>query len=213
MNPLSKSTWTLFGCGFFINDIIEAIEENRGKVTHIILNQPLDKETTAFIPKKVKVEYIEKFIPHTTHYFYGFMGHKKELLLQQLSKHNIVFSNLIHPFTSLAKSIVMGQGNYVGPGVVIAPNVELGNFNIINRNASLGHNVKIHNFNTIGPAAVLTGFDILGNHNFLGANSTVLPKIKLGNGVTLGAGGVLTKNAMHPGTYIGVPAKFFVLNS
>ena len=201
------STWTLFGCGYFINDIIEAIESNNGKVTHLVLNQELDKTTKSFIPQKVELQKIDNFKPSTTHYFFGFMEQSKEPLLRLLKKYNIIFSNVIHPFSHVAGTVIMGKGNYIGPGVVIGPNSQLGNYNIINRNASLGHNVTMKDLNNIGPGAVLTGFVSLGNHNFMGANSSVLPKIKIRDYVTLGAGGVLTKNALLRGVYIGIPAK------
>ena len=201
------STWTLFGCGYFINDIIEAIEQNDGIVTHVVLNQKLDKETEAFISQKIKLENIDNFKPSTSHYFFGFMEQSKEPLLQELKKYKITLSNIIHPFSHVARSVIMGKGNYIGPGVVIGPNTQLGHYNIINRNASLGHNVVMKDLNNIGPGAVLTGFATLGSHNFLGANSTVLPKIKVQDNITLGAGGVLTKNALLPGVYIGIPAK------
>lgn len=204
---MKKTTWTLFGCGYFINDIIEAIESNNGRVTHLVLNQKLDKEIMSFIPSTIKTEDISTFKPSTSHYFYGFMEQAKESLLKELGKRRIILSNLIHPFTSIARSIEMGHGNYIGPGVVIAPHVKLGNYNIINRNASIGHNVVMNDLNTIGPGAVLTGFDQLGSHNTLGANATVLPKIKIKNLITIGAGAVLTKSVQKPGTYIGIPAK------
>ena len=41
----------------------------------------------------------------------------------------------------------MGQGNFVGAGAVLAPNVTLGDFNYINRTASIGHDTRAGSFN------------------------------------------------------------------
>jgi UDP-3-O-[3-hydroxymyristoyl] glucosamine N-acyltransferase len=134
------------------------------------------------------------------------MEQNKLPLLKKLKSLNITLSNVIHSFSHISKSVEMGEGNYIGPGVVIAPQVKMGNYNIINRSASIGHNVHIGNLNLIGPGAVLTGFDKIGDNNSLGANCTVLPRKIIKNNIILGAGAALTKDATIPGIYTGIPA-------
>lgn len=206
-NYSNENTWTLFGAGYFIHDIIDAIASRNGRVTQIVLNQTVEKKIMDILPKNIEVVSMDDFSPSTAHYFYGFMEQNKKPLLSQLAPFSIHLSNVIHSFSCVSDSASFGEGNYIGAGSVVASNVKIGNFNIINRIVSIGHDTVINDFNNIGPSAAISGLCNLGNRNFLGSNSTILPNIVIGNDITIGAGSVLTKNAKEPGVYVGVPAR------
>lgn len=204
---MNKSTWTLFGVGNFIYDVVDAIGENNGIVRTVVLNQKLDKVILEKIPSKAEIIDIKDFRPKTTFYFFGFMELNKEPLIEQLTPYNLIFPNLIHPFSSVSPTAQLGKGNFVGAGAVIGPHARLGNFNIVNRMASIGHESKAGSLNHFGPGAVVTGQCTIGNKNFFGANATVTKTIMIGNGITLGAGAVAVKNISKQGVYAGVPAR------
>jgi sugar O-acyltransferase (sialic acid O-acetyltransferase NeuD family) len=204
---MARPTWTLFGAGYFIHDIIDAIESRDGRIARIVLNVPLEQKILDILPAGVEVVALADFAPSTDHYFYGFMEQSKEPLLQQLGARGIRLANIVHSFSHVAKSVRLGEGNFIGAGAVVGPNGTLGRCNIVNRNASVGHDARIGDFNNIGPGSAIAGLCTFGDHNFLGSHATVLPKLTLKNHITLGAGGVLTKSADQPGTYVGIPAK------
>jgi sugar O-acyltransferase (sialic acid O-acetyltransferase NeuD family) len=204
---MATPSWTLFGAGYFIHDIIDAIESRGGSVTRIVLNMQLDPKIMAILPQGVPAIPLAEFSPSTDHYFYGFMEQGKEPLLEQLARHDLRLSNVIHSFSHVAKSVRLGEGNFIGAGAVVGPNGAFGRCNIINRNASVGHDAKVGDCNNIGPGAAVAGLCTFGDHNFLGSHATVLPKLTLKNGITVGAGAVLTKSADQPGVYVGIPAK------
>ncbi|MBI4973720.1 acetyltransferase [Candidatus Roizmanbacteria bacterium] len=204
---MKKSSWTLFGAGYFIYDIIDAIESRRGIVTHIVLNIPIEKDILKYIPAHVKIVDLKSFKPLTTHFFYGFMDQNKQLLFTQLAKYKLRFDNVIHSFSHVAKGVKMGEGNFVGAGCVIAPQVTLGNTNIVNRMASIGHHTRVGHLNNISPGTVITGRCEIGNNNFFGSSATLLPQLRIKNNITVGAGAVVTKNLELSAIYIGIPAR------
>ncbi len=101
----------------------------------------------------------------------------------------------------------MGQGNFVGAGAVLAPNVTLGDFNYINRTASIGHDTRAGSFNHFAPGCTVAGRCKIGSRNFFGIRSAIIDNLILGDGITVGAGGVVVRDTLEPGTYIGVPAR------
>lgn len=202
---MKKLTWTLFGVSYFVNDIFDAIEAQNGKVTHIVLNQKIDEKRMNLIPKNIVIEKIDLFKPHSSHYFFGFVNGNKNQFLKSLKKHGIIFSNIIHPRSYVAKNVLLGKGNFIGAGSVIGPCVKIGNFNTINRSSSIGHHVSIGNFNHIGPGATISGRCKIGNKNFFGAGSTSVDGITVHDNIIVGAGGVVIKDLIQQGTYVGVP--------
>ena len=204
---MSKATWTLFGTGYFVNDIFDAVEARNEQVTHIILNQKIDKARMDIIPKNITIQKIDDFKPHTTYYFFSFINPNKKPILDIIKHKKIVFSNLIHPFSYISKSSLLGQGNFVGAGAVVGPNVKMGNFNTINRTASLGHDIIMGNHNHVGPGVTITGRCKIGDKNFFGAGSTVIDGRIISDDIIIGAGAVVVTDLVKPGTYVGVPAK------
>lgn len=203
---MRTKTWTVFGAGGFINDIHDAIESKNDKLKFIVLNMELDKKVVAKIPGVIKIISIDDFKPATDFYFFGFLNPNKGPLLEILKVHSLTYANLVHKFSYISKTVQMGQGNFIGAGVVLAPNVRLGNFNYINRTVSIGHDTNIADFNHIGPGSTVAGNCKIGSKIFLGTGSKVIENIKIVDEIIVGAGGVVVKNLLEGGTYVGVPA-------
>lgn len=204
---MKKSTWTIFGAGYFITDIIDAVESQKGKVSYVVLNQKIDKEIIKFIPKNIKTIDIKSFKPRTSDYFFGFINPDKKPLLKKLSKFEIKFSNIVHPFSHVSSNVKMGQGNFVGAGAVVGPGVKMGNFNIIKRSASIGHDVVIRNYNHIAPGTTIAGRCKIGNNNFFGAGATLIDNKIIADDIIIGAGTTVINDLEEPGTYVGAPAR------
>jgi len=201
-----KQTWTIFGLGNLIKDIHDAIEAKGQVIRNIVLNQKISKEQLTNIPKEIKIKQISDFSPETDFYLFGFLNPAKEPLISTLSKFNLHFANLVHPFSYIAKDVKLGGGNFIGAGAVIAPATKIGNYNYINRAASIGHDVQLSNFNHVGPGATISGRCIIGEKNVFASGSTIIDGIKIHDNVTVGAGAVVLRDIEKSGTYFGVPA-------
>jgi len=207
LNKIKTNSWTIFGAGNFIFDVIEAIKLNSGKVEGIVLNQPLEKEVAKKLSGKVRLTKVAKFKPTSSFYFFGFIDPDKDGYLKSLQPYKLKFANLIHPFSSVSSSAKLGEGNFVGAGSIIGANTSLKNFNFVNRASSVGHDVKGGSFNHFGPGSTISGRCEIGDKNFFGSGSTIIDGLKIKDKVILGAGAVSIENLTRAGTYVGVPAK------
>lgn len=204
---MRSRTWTIFGAGHFFNDMNDAIESNNHKCKQLVLNVELSEDILRKIPAHIKVIDITDFKPSTDYYLFGFLNPDKQPFLDLLEGFDILLSNLLHKRSYIAGTVIMGNGNFVGAGVVLAPNVRVGDFNYINRNASVGHDTVIGDFNHIGPGCAVAGLCKIGDRNFLGISSTVIDKVEIKDRIKIGAGGVVVNNILEKGTYVGVPVK------
>lgn len=204
---MRTKTWTIFGAGNLIHDIIDAIESRDQRAAVLVLNMELDKKILEKIPPSIKIIHFNDFEPSTDFHVFGFINPDKKPFLKSLKKFRLSYSNLIHKFSYVAKTVKMGQGNFIGAGVVLAPNVKLGDFNFVNRSASIGHGVEILHLNHIGPGCTIAGDCKLGSRNFLGTRSAVINNIQIQDDITVGAGGIVIKDMLESGTYAGVPVR------
>jgi sugar O-acyltransferase (sialic acid O-acetyltransferase NeuD family) len=204
---MSVKTWTIFGTGYFINDINDAVESNEQRIEVLVLNMVLNADIMKRIPAHIKVINIADFKPSTDFYIFGFLNPDKQPFIELLRGYDLHFHNLVHQRSYVAGSVDMGKGNFIGAGAVIAPNVKIGDFNYINRNASVGHDTVINNFNHIGPGCNIAGLCRIGNNNYFGIGSTIIDTIEIKDSITIGAGGVVVDNISDIGSYVGVPVK------
>lgn len=104
----------------------------------------------------------------------------------------IFFGSSIDPKMIYGKGVLFG---YNGLGVVIHPNVKIGNNVVIAQNCTIGGKVGCKNV------------PVLGNNIYVGAGSVILGDIEISDGVTIGANSVVVKSILTPGVYAGVPVK------
>jgi len=204
---MKTKAWTILGAGNFVCDIIDAIESRSQRAEFLVLNMALDKKILEKTPRSIKIIHLNDFSPSTDFYFFGFINPNKNPFLENLKKFNLPYSNLIHKFSYVAKTVEMGQGNFIGAGAVVASNVQLGDFNFVNRSASIGHDTEILHYNHFGPGCTVAGGCKIGKRNFLGTQSALINNVKIGDDVTVGAGGIVIKDILESGTYAGVPAR------
>lgn len=200
-------TWTIFGAGELIGDIFDAIESRGQQTKSIVLNMELDRKILGKIPSSIPITKLEDFRPTADYYFCGFINYNKRPLLECLQKYNLSFFNLIHKFSYVPRSVEMGQGNYIGAGVVLAANIQLGDFNFVNRAASIGHDTKISSYNHFGPGCTIAGNCRIGNRNCFYTRSSVINNLEIKDDIIIGAGGVVVDNILEAGTYVGVPSR------
>ena len=91
----------------------------------------------------------------------------------------------------------------IGSGCVVCHGIGL----IINPNVVIGNNVKLHHNTTIGSAVTGGKSPRIGNNVTIGANSVVIGDIKIGDGAIIGAGSVVIKDIPQNAIVAGNPAK------
>lgn len=117
------------------------------------------------------------------------------------------FPNIIDRDAILSNSVTLGEGNYIGKGVVINSNVHIGNSCIINTRSVVEHGCRIDDFVHLATACVLCGNVWVKQNSFIGAQSTIIQNITIGEETLVGAGSLVLKEiAAHKIAY-GSPAK------
>jgi UDP-3-O-[3-hydroxymyristoyl] glucosamine N-acyltransferase len=111
--------------------------------------------------------------------------------------------NVISNRSIIAHDFKIGFGNYIGPGVVISPNILMGNHCIVNCNSFIGHDTVLKSFSQISPGVCIGGTGVeIGEGAFIGLNSTIINKpIKVGSWSSVGIGVSLSENVLPGAIY------------
>jgi acetyltransferase-like isoleucine patch superfamily enzyme len=200
-------SWTIFGAGDLVWDIIDAISSNEESLGQIVLNQKSKVDFGYSKPITVK-KYLAMPISYEFEKrIFGFVDPNKSKFLGQIGKEPKHFNNLTHARSWVCMNVGVGFGNYFGPHSTVAAKANLGDFNYINRNASIGHHTMLGSYNHVGPGAIICGNCKIGNSNFFGAGCVIKDDITIGNNIIIGANALVTADLSEKGVYIGSPAK------
>ena len=116
------------------------------------------------------------------------------------------FMNLVHPWSDIASSAIIGEGNIFQRGSTVYCDTVVGNANYFNGSVNLSHDSCIGDFNFIGPTSLLLGESSIGSLNSFGSNVTVLPKARIGDANIIAPGSVIFKGCRNNCRMAGNPA-------
>jgi sugar O-acyltransferase (sialic acid O-acetyltransferase NeuD family) len=117
------------------------------------------------------------------------------------------FITLVHPFTSIASDVKLGEGTVVMAGVVIQTGSTIGDNVIINSSASIDHDARIGSHTHIAPGVTLSGGVTIGSGSHVGTGAVIIQGITIGDNALIAAGSVVTKSVSSGARMAGVPAK------
>ncbi|MEK3683099.1 acetyltransferase [Paenibacillus sp. FSL R10-2736] len=192
------------GHGKVVADI--AKQMNKWKIICFLDDNELLKECLGFeiIGKTSRVnEYIKDFD------IFIAIGDNdaREKIQKRLESRNASIPLIIHPHAVLGSEVKIGYGSVIMAGVVINSSTKIGKGCIINTSSSIDHDNNIEDYVHISPGVHLAGNVKIGRQSWLGVGSIVINNIFICKQCKLGAGAVVVKNIVHPGTYVGIPAR------
>lgn len=114
---------------------------------------------------------------------------------------------VVHPNSSLASTVVIGEGTFVARNVAVNPMVSVGKNVILNTSCIIDHECIIGNNVHIAPGAVLAGNVVINDGVFIGANTVVKQGITIGRNATVGAGSVILRDVEENQVVVGNPAR------
>lgn len=126
-------------------------------------------------------------------------------IVEKLGK--VDYLTVIHPKSIWAKTVSFGYGTVVMAGVILNPNVSIGNHCIINTGATIDHACIIHDYVHIAPQCTLCGDVEVGEGSWVGAGAIVIQGIHIGKNCFIGAGSVVIKDIPDGALCYGNPAK------
>ena len=115
--------------------------------------------------------------------------------------------NIIHPRSSVSRSLRLGVGNFINNCAAVNAQVEMGNYCILNTGSILEHECRLGDAVHIAPGAVLAGGVTIGDNTFIGANSVIREGVRIGKNVIIGAGSVVLDDVADNMKIVGNPGR------
>ena len=131
----------------------------------------------------------------------------RERLALRVEKAGGKCMTVVHPTSSLASTVVIGEGTFVARNAAVNPLVRVGKNAILNTSCTIDHECIIGNNVHIAPGAVLAGNVVIKDGAFIGANAAVKQGITIGRNAIVGAGSVVLKNVEENQVVVGIPAR------
>lgn len=113
------------------------------------------------------------------------------------------FATLVHPFSWVSPSAVIGDGCMIFAGTVIQTGARLGSHVIINTGATVSHDCRVGDACHVAVGAHLAGNVRLGARVLFGAGSVARPGATVADDAVVGAGGVVVQDIAAGVTAIG----------
>ena len=115
--------------------------------------------------------------------------------------------NAIHPHSTIAPSVKLGNGVTVAMGAIISTGARIGNNVIINTGATIDHEDEIGDHVHIGPGCSIAGRVTVKKGVLIGIGSVVREYLTIGENSIIGAGSVVLEDIPDNVVAAGTPAK------
>jgi sugar O-acyltransferase (sialic acid O-acetyltransferase NeuD family) len=133
-------------------------------------------------------------------------GEKREAMRTELDRWGFPMPPVVSPNAILRDSQI-GEGTFVGDGVVVNPGSRVGECCILNTHAVVEHDCSIGELVHIAPGATLGGGVTVGARSLIGLGANVLNQVSIAGGTIVGAGATVVRDIVEPGVYVGCPAR------
>jgi sugar O-acyltransferase (sialic acid O-acetyltransferase NeuD family) len=104
------------------------------------------------------------------------------------------FTNIVHPKSYIASSVVLASGILIEPLVSISSQSELTFGVTIKRGTTIGHHTKVEEFTTVNPGCTISGNVQIGKGCTIGSGTVLRDSISVGTNSIIGAGSNVTKD-------------------
>lgn len=118
------------------------------------------------------------------------------------------FATIVHPFSFIDETALVGPGCIIYPGTVIDKNVVVRENTVLNNGCIISHDSIVGPHSFLSPNTALAGFVSIGECAYLGISTTVIDNISIASNIQTGGGTVVIKDIQQAGLYVGNPARF-----
>lgn len=113
---------------------------------------------------------------------------KRNIIFENLNFYNFQIPNLISRKAYISSHASLGQGSFVGHGVIVNSDVKIGANCIINSNALIEHDVEIGKNCHISTGVIINGGCKIGENSFIGSGTILRESLKIPQDSTISAG-------------------------
>ena len=132
---------------------------------------------------------------------------KKYIVNKLKSNKNIKFATLIHPTTTLNRTVEVGEGCIIYQNVMVTTNVIIGNHVIVSPKAGIGHDTVVKDYCNLLWNVNISGNVVLKEGVLVGSGATVIQGLEIGEGAILGAGAVVIRDIPMNKVAVGNPTR------
>ncbi len=132
---------------------------------------------------------------------------RRRALGAQLTQAGFELVNAIHPSVVRDQDVRIGQGCYIGQGVILVTGTVVGDHVNIHTGATIDHDNVIEGGANIGPGVHTAGRVRIEQDAFLGTGTLLIPDASVGRGAICGAGTVVLDRVEPFTKVVGVPAR------
>ena len=130
----------------------------------------------------------------------------RQEIVDRLQLTDARYATLIHPTTSIGRSVSVGSGTVIQANVVATSDVRIGQHVVVMPGVVLTHDNIVEDFCTIASGALLGGGVQIGRGAYIGAGAVIREGVFIGEHAMIGMGSVVTKDVPAGETWFGVPA-------
>ena len=112
-----------------------------------------------------------------------------------------------HPSAIVAEDAEIGDGTFIGAGVIVQPGAKIGRHVIVNTGAIVEHDCRVGDFCHLAPGSVLSGSVTLGDGVLIGAGAAVMKGCSVEAWTDIGVGAAVVRDLSGFETAKGVPAR------
>ncbi len=134
-------------------------------------------------------------------------GEKREAIRTKLDRFGFRMPTIVSPSAILRDDVEIGDGTFVGDGVVVNPSSRVGECCILNTGAVVEHDCTIGDLVHVAPGATLGGGVTVGDRSLIGLGANVLNQVSIVGRTIVGAGATVVRDIIEPGVYVGCPAR------
>ncbi|WP_457592962.1 acetyltransferase [Hydrogenimonas sp.] len=131
----------------------------------------------------------------------------RESLYRKLKAYGCEVATLVHPDSTVSKSVLLQEGTVVMAGVIVNTDAAIGKGVILNSGCIVEHDCNIADFVHISPNVSLGGAVKVGRLSHLGIGCCSIQGIEIGEECIVGAGSVVIEPIKNGVTAVGNPAR------
>jgi len=199
----------IYGSGGQGKVAAQVLEAAGFKILGFIDDQPQNRDKKILgYPVLGGKEQLPKLEPQKTCFIIGIGDNlTRKKLFVQLKEMGFLPITALHPSAQIHRTVKIGAGTLVLPGVVVNADTLIGENCILNTTASIDHDCIIGNNVHLAPNSTLGGGVKIGDNCLIGIGSTLLPGVKIGKNAVIGGGAVVVKEVPENAVMAGVPAR------